>query len=81
MAKKWYPVINYDTCIACGVCFGKCQHGVYELEGRKPVIVNPDGCIDGCRGCQLLCPSESIQYVGDTGNKKSGGCSCGCTNC
>jgi formate hydrogenlyase subunit 6/NADH:ubiquinone oxidoreductase subunit I len=36
--------------------------------------------VEGCRGCQSLCPAEAIQYAGDTGDKKvvSSGCGCGC---
>lgn len=83
MSKKWYPVINYETCIECGACIEKCSHGVYDKSNSKPTVIHPEGCIDGCRGCQNLCPSESIQYVGDTGINKGGGCSCdcGCNNC
>jgi NAD-dependent dihydropyrimidine dehydrogenase PreA subunit len=43
------------------------------------VVVYPEGCVEGCRGCQNLCPSGAIEYVGDTGEK--GNCSCGCCSC
>ncbi|MDK2866099.1 MAG: hypothetical protein PWP51_1587 [Clostridiales bacterium] len=78
MSKKWYPTINYETCIECGACVGKCTHGVYAKETQTPKVIFPEGCIDGCHGCQNLCPTQSIQYVGDTG--QSAGCSCNC-NC
>src|SRR5690554_7233958 len=65
MAEKWYPVINYENCIECGACIEKCKHGVYAAYTVKPKVVNPDGCIDGCRGCQRLCSVEAIGCVGD----------------
>ena len=30
-----------------------------------PVVVNTEGCIEGCRGCGNLCPNGAIQYIGD----------------
>ncbi|SHJ75816.1 ATP-binding protein [Paramaledivibacter caminithermalis] len=78
MAKNWYPVINYEICTECGACFNKCSHGVYEKDGDRPVVVQPDNCIYGCRGCQKLCPAAAIEYVGDTGQTSSCGCNCNC---
>ncbi|HEX9059769.1 MAG TPA: 4Fe-4S dicluster domain-containing protein [Clostridia bacterium] len=77
MSKSWYPVLNYETCKECGACFKKCSHGVFELDGKRPVVVNPDECVQGCHGCGNLCPVGSIEYVGDTTgwvppNKESG---------
>lgn len=79
MGKNWYPVIDYETCSECGACFNKCSHGVYEKKDNRPIIVNPYNCLDGCRGCQKLCPTQSIQYVGGVG--ESGECNCGCSCC
>jgi NAD-dependent dihydropyrimidine dehydrogenase PreA subunit len=78
MAKNWYPVINHDNCIECGSCINKCQHGVYKKDLQRPEVIYPEGCIDGCHGCQNLCPAEAITYFGDDSGKKSCGCSCGC---
>jgi NAD-dependent dihydropyrimidine dehydrogenase PreA subunit len=47
-----------------------------------PVVVNPDGCIDHCRGCQSQCPAAAISYVGDDGGgAMKGGCGCGGGSC
>ena len=78
MSKNWYPVINYETCSECGACFRKCSNGVYEWTDNKPMVVNPNNCIEGCRGCQNLCPTSSIEYVGDNGQTSTCGCSCSC---
>ncbi len=67
MSKGWYPVIDYEKCTECGACFKKCSHGVYVLLENKPVVIEPENCIHGCRGCQNKCPAEAIEYVGDTG--------------
>lgn len=79
MSKKWYPVISYETCIECGACIEKCSHGVYDKNASKPTVIFPEGCVDGCRGCQKLCPTASIEYVGDT--SQAGDCGCSCNNC
>ena len=78
MAKLWYPVINYEKCIECGSCLKKCSHGVYDKKEKKPVVIYPDGCVEGCRGCQKLCPSGAIEYVGDSGSDDKCGCNCSC---
>jgi len=67
MSKTWYPILNYEKCVACGACFAKCTHEVYLKEGDKVVVVYPEGCIQGCHGCQSLCPVEAIEYAGDSG--------------
>ncbi|MCT4631541.1 MAG: 4Fe-4S binding protein [Firmicutes bacterium] len=78
MSKNWYPVISQEECTECGSCVEKCSHGVYEVGVKKPIIVNPDECVDGCRGCQNICPSGAISYFGDTGQEVS---ACGCCSC
>ena len=76
MSKGWYPVIDYEKCTECGACFEKCSHGVYELQGDRPVVVEPVNCVHGCRGCENLCPAGAIDYVGIADSS----CGCGC-NC
>lgn len=78
MSLKWYPVINYETCSECGACIEKCSHGVYEKNTSTPKVIYPEGCIDGCHGCQKLCPTNSIEYVGE--GPSDAGCVCSC-NC
>lgn len=86
MAKMWYPVIDYSTCIECGACVTKCSHGVYsKTKSPTPVVKRPEACVDHCHGCGNICPVGAITYLGeDTGwtplgeNKKEeeAGCSC-----
>ena len=78
MSLNWYPIINYENCSECGSCFDKCTHGVYKKEENKTIVVEPAGCIENCRGCQELCPSDAIEYSGDNGNDNKNICSCDC---
>ncbi|WP_163195655.1 4Fe-4S dicluster domain-containing protein [Clostridium thermarum] len=79
MSKTWYPVINYESCIECGACTNKCKNGVYDLEkAPTPVVIYPEGCVQGCHGCSKLCSTASIEYVGEQRvGEESCGCSCG----
>lgn len=54
MSKNWYPVINHENCIECGVGLEHCTHGVYNKEkAPRPVNVNPANCLKGC--CESRC--------------------------
>lgn len=66
MAKMWYPVIDILECAECGICVGKCPHGVYDKKRAPvPIVLHPEKCIDHCHGCGNLCPQGAIAYVGD----------------
>ncbi|MEG2323732.1 MAG: DUF2703 domain-containing protein [Anaerovoracaceae bacterium] len=66
MAKSWYPVIDYVSCIECGMCINGCPHNVYNKEKfPSPLIVRQNGCVDHCHGCGNKCPVGAITYVGD----------------
>lgn len=79
MSKKWYPVIDYVKCAECGACVDMCPHGVYDKKkAPTPIVIFPEGCIEGCHGCGNQCPTGSIEYVGDTKEKASNGCGCEC---
>jgi len=78
MSKNWYPVIDYEKCTECGVCTRKCKNGVYDQnEASTPVVIAPNNCVQGCHGCENLCTTKAISYVGDKG-KRSGDCGCSC---
>jgi len=77
MAKAWYPVINYEMCVECGSCVDLCQHGVYDKQkAPRPVVVNPEGCVQSCKGYGNQCPSGAIEYFGDKAEVPEGACDC-----
>jgi NAD-dependent dihydropyrimidine dehydrogenase PreA subunit len=77
MTKTWYPVIDYEKCVECGICTQFCKHGVYDkTKAPTPVVIYPLGCIQGCHGCANKCPRHAIQYVGDHMNKRTRGGNC-----
>lgn len=86
MSKTWYPMIDYEKCIECGLCIDMCPYEVYDkAKSPRPVVSNPDACGQGCSGCGGECPSEAIAYFGDTGEteKENVACcdgDCGCSS-
>lgn len=69
MAKNWYPVIDKEKCIQCHQCVDFCPHGVYSIDDEGyPDVINPDACVEFCRGCSKICDSEAISYF--EGGKK-----------
>lgn len=91
MAKTWYPIIDYLTCVECGTCVAKCLHGVYDAaKAPSPIVKNSEACIDHCHGCGSRCPVGAITYVGDdtgwtppnsTQESAESCCSCGGNCC
>lgn len=69
MAKNWYPIINEENCINCSDCVDFCKNGVFEVGIDHPIVVAPDNCIEFCKGCGKICPSEAITYFGDDQNQ------------
>ncbi len=66
MAKQWYPIVDYTTCVQCGGCIKKCKNNVYDnSKAPSPVVENPENCSDHCHGCGNICPMGSITYLGE----------------
>lgn len=64
MSKNWYPVIDYEKCTGCLSCVEFCPHEVFAKKDNKPYVLNPDNCIEFCRGCQRgACPNNAISYA------------------
>lgn len=75
-------MINYEKCAECGACIKKCQHGVYDKTSAIPLVIYPDGCIQGCKGCGKLCPMGAIEYFGNKSvSDNDNGCGCGSCGC
>ena len=58
-----HPVIDTDSCIACGACADACPMGVIEVEDAA-TVANADECI-GCEACLGACPVEAITEIAE----------------
>lgn len=58
----WFPTVDPDTCIGCGLCFVTCGRGVYELLERKAEAAKPYACMVGCSTCGTVCPTGAIRF-------------------
>ena len=59
----WFPVIDYDRCVACGQCASFCLFGVFSVDGDGRVrVTNPDGCKTNCPACARICPQLAIVF-------------------
>jgi hypothetical protein len=62
VSPRWYPVLDYSRCVACGKCRDFCLFGVYSLADEQVVVSGPDQCKDGCPACARLCPEGAILF-------------------
>lgn len=62
---KWAdykPIIDYDNCTKCMICYVYCPDSAYTIDSRGYPIVNYDAC-KGCDICQTECPVKVITLV------------------
>ncbi|MCT4563212.1 MAG: ATP-binding protein [Maledivibacter sp.] len=57
---KEYPRVT-EQCILCGKCGDFCRYNAI-LPGRNKVLIFKEMCHD-CGGCQLVCPTNAIEYI------------------
>ncbi len=61
----WYPRIDYDRCVGCGLCFLTCGGRVvydWDFEKMRPIVARPYNCMVGCDTCAKLCPRDAIIF-------------------
>ena len=58
----WFPQIDADACVSCGICVDACKHGVYAFDGDAVVVANPYECEVYCESCRFQCGSEAISF-------------------
>ena len=58
----WYPTVDAQACIGCELCYVTCGRGVYDLQDRKAVALQPYACMVGCTTCAMVCPTEAIHF-------------------
>ncbi|MDW7669350.1 MAG: 4Fe-4S binding protein [Bacillota bacterium] len=59
--RKLRPILDYDKCINCGICFLYCPVFAIEKEGKEYKITY-DYC-KGCGVCANECPKNAIEMV------------------
>ncbi len=52
------PVVDADSCTACGICVDECPTSCLDLEDVA-VLARPDDCTE-CGTCEEVCPSDAI---------------------
>ncbi len=65
VARRWYPVIDYDRCTNCMECIDFCLFGVYGVDDQARILVEQqDNCKKGCPACSRVCPENAIIFPG-----------------
>jgi NAD-dependent dihydropyrimidine dehydrogenase PreA subunit len=54
--------LEYDAerCTGCRQCVAVCPQGVFEMEGKKAVVVDKNACME-CGACSLNCAGQAIE--------------------
>jgi NAD-dependent dihydropyrimidine dehydrogenase PreA subunit len=63
VARRWYPVIDFDRCTNCMECIDFCLFGVFGIDEAETILVEqPDNCRKGCPACSRVCPANAIMF-------------------
>src|SRR6516164_6305498 len=69
--KKWStrtmrPVVNFDTCIKCTLCWLQCPDSCFDVTPEGLYDANMEACC-GCGVCEAVCPvKECVTMVNET---------------
>lgn len=60
----WFPTVDTDACIHCGLCYLTCGRMVYEMpdDNQVAVVADPYKCMVGCSTCGTICPAGAISF-------------------
>jgi len=63
---EWYPTIDPEKCVKCGMCMN-CGKSVFDWTEDGAVVARPYACVVGCTTCANLCMANAITFpeVGD----------------
>jgi NAD-dependent dihydropyrimidine dehydrogenase PreA subunit len=59
-------VYDPELCNGCAMCVAACPHAVFEMDGRKALLVRPSACME-CGACQLNCVTGAIAVESGVG--------------
>ena len=59
---EWYPIIDENKCIGCGMCITTCGRNVFDFKKNKSKVKNPYNCMVGCDNCSIYCPAGAISF-------------------
>ncbi len=61
---QWFPMINYEACTSCGLCYLTCGNNVFvwSVDKNLPLVANPGNCVLGCTTCGKICPENAIAF-------------------
>jgi ferredoxin len=59
-------VYNPELCNGCAKCVEVCPHAVFEMDGRKAILVRPTACME-CGACQKNCITNAIAVESGVG--------------
>jgi pyruvate ferredoxin oxidoreductase delta subunit len=66
------PVVNFDTCIKCTLCWLQCPDSCFDVTPDGLYDANMQACC-GCGVCEAVCPvKECITMVNETEFKDNG---------
>ncbi len=58
----WFPLIDPEKCVKCGICMN-CGKNVFTWgEDGKPFVAQPLECVVGCSTCANLCMGDAITF-------------------
>ncbi|MEX0973891.1 MAG: 4Fe-4S dicluster-binding protein [Bacillota bacterium] len=58
----WFPKVDHNLCIGCGLCYVTCGRGVFEMRDKKSVASHELKCMVGCSTCATVCPVNAISF-------------------
>lgn len=68
--RTFRPVIDYEKCIQCGLCWLHCPDAAYDFNEQGFPVCNPKVC-KGCLLCIDVCPVKCIRAVQERGVVKT----------
>jgi len=59
-------VYDPELCNGCAMCLAVCPHAVFEMDGRRAVLVHLSACME-CGACQKNCIVNAITVESGVG--------------